>query len=74
MAKRYCKIALASSIKNKNKFNEYRVLKYYSDMHKLKNENIFAIEYLQKCISIITELNDKKILADLYINLGELYS
>lgn len=74
MAKRYCKIALASSIKNKNKLNEYKILKYYSDMHKAQNENIIAIEYLHKCINIISELNDKKILADLYINLGELYS
>ena len=74
MAKRYCKIALASAIKNKSKFNEFKILKYYSDMHKALNENIVAIEYLQKCINIITELNDKKILADLYINLGELYS
>nr|WP_317332258.1 helix-turn-helix transcriptional regulator [uncultured Romboutsia sp.] len=74
MAKRYCKIALASSIKNKNRLNEYRVLKYYSDMHKAQNESIIAIEYLHKCINIISKLNDKKILADLYINLGELYS
>ncbi len=74
MAKKYCKIALASSIKNKNRLNEYRVLKYYSDMHKAQNENIIAIEYLHKCINIIPELNDEKILADLYINLGELYS
>lgn len=74
MAKKYCKIALASSIKNKNRLNEYRVLKYYSDMHKAQNENIIAIEYLHKCINIISELNDEKILADLYINLGELYS
>ena len=74
MAKRYCKIALASSIKNKNRLNEYKILKYYSDMHKAQNENVIAIEYLHKCISIISELNNKKILADLYINLGELYS
>jgi len=74
MAKRYCKIALASSIKNKNRLNEYRILKYYSDMHKAQKESIVAIEYLHKCIKIISELNDKKILADLYINLGELYS
>ena len=44
MAKKYCKIALASSIKNKNRLNEYRVLKYYSDMHKAQNENIIAKE------------------------------
>ena len=59
---------------SKNRLNEYRVLKYYSDMHKAQNENIIAIEYLHKCINIISELNDEKILADLYINLGELYS
>lgn len=74
MAKRYCKIALASAIKSKNKFNEYKVLRCYSDMHKIQNDNMVAIEYLQKCINIVTELNDKKILGDLYINLGELYS
>jgi len=74
MAKKYCKIALASSIKNKNKLNEYKILKYYSDMHKAQQENTLAIEYLHKCINIISELNNKKILADLYINLGELYS
>ena len=74
MAKRYCKIALASSIKNKNRLNVYKILKYYSDMYKAQNENVIAIEYLHKCISIISELNNKKILADLYINLGELYS
>lgn len=74
MANRYCKIALASSIKNKNRLNEYKILKYYSDMYKAQNENVIAIEYLHKCISIISELNDKKILADLYIDLGELYS
>ena len=32
----------------KNRLNEYRVLKYYSDMHKAQNENIIAIEYLHK--------------------------
>ncbi len=74
MAKRYCKIALASSIKNKNRLNEYKILKYYSDIHKAQNESIIAIEYLNKCINIIFELNDKNILADLYIRLGELYS
>lgn len=74
MVKRYCKIALASSIKNKNRLNEYKILKYYSAIHKAQNENNIAIEYLHKCVNIISELDDKKILADLYINLGELYS
>lgn len=74
MAKRYCKIALASSIKYKNKFYEYRALKFYSDMYKKQNENSLAIQYITKCINIISELNDIKILADLYIELGQLYS
>ena len=64
-AKRYCKIALASSIKKKNRLNEYKILKYYSDMHKLQKENTVAIEYLHKCIEIVSSINDnKKILGD----------
>ena len=74
LAKKYCKIALASSIKCKNKFNEYKVLKFYSDMYKIQNENVMAIEYLSKCINIISDLGDKKILANLYIELGQLYT
>ena len=75
MAKKYCKIALASSIKNKNKLNEYMILKYYSQMHKLQKENTIAIEYLNKCIEIVSNIdNNRKILADLYISLAELYS
>ena len=70
MAKRYCKIALASSIKNKNRLNEYKILKYYSDMYKAQNENVIAIEYLHKCISIISELNNKKIIIKLKNNFG----
>lgn len=73
-AKKYCKIALTSAIKNKNKFNEYRILKFYSDMYKQQNENNMAIEYLSKCINIISDLGDKKVLANLYIDLGQLYS
>lgn len=74
LAKKYCKIALASSIKCKNKFNEYKVLKFYSDMYKIQNENVMAIEYLSKCINIISDLENKKILANLYIELGQLYT
>ena len=74
LAKKYCKIALASSIKCKNKFNEYKVLKFYSDMYKIQNENVMAIEYLSKCINIISDLGNKKILANLYIELGQLYT
>lgn len=73
-AQKYCKIALASSIKNKNKLNEYKVLNFYSDMYKMQNENERAIEYITKCINIISEIGDDKILAKLYIDLGQLYS
>lgn len=74
LARRYCKIALASSIKYKNKLYEYKALKYYADMHDKQDENDLAIEYLTKCIKIISELNEEKILANLYIELGQLYS
>lgn len=74
LARRYCKIALASSIKYKNKLYEYKALKYYADMHDKQGENDLAIEYLTKCIKIISELNEEKILANLYIELGQLYS
>ncbi|HSQ90112.1 helix-turn-helix domain-containing protein [Romboutsia sp.] len=74
LAKKYCKMVLASSIKSKNKFNEYRALKLYSDMYRMQNENILAIEYLSKCSRIISELGDDKTLAKIYIDLGQLYS
>lgn len=74
MAQKYCKLALASSIKNKHKYYEYKSLKFYSDMYKNKNEVENAIEYLNKCIEIVNELQDDKILASLYIELGKLYS
>ena len=44
MAKKYCKIALASSIKNKNRLNEYRVLKYYSDNEIKADVKLFGVE------------------------------
>lgn len=74
LARKYCKIALASSIKYKNKLNEYKALKFYSDMYKNQNESSLAIDYLMKCIKLISELNDDKILANLYIDIGQLYS
>ncbi|RDY23439.1 helix-turn-helix domain-containing protein [Romboutsia maritimum] len=74
LARKYCKLALVSSIKYKNKFNEYRSLKLYSDMYKKQEEVTPAIEYLSKCIKIISELEDGKTLANLYIDLGQLYS
>ena len=73
-ARKYSKIALASAIKSKNKYFEYKVLKYYSKIYKNEKEDKLAIEYLAKCINIIKELNDNKILADLYIEIGQLYA
>ncbi len=74
IAKKYCKIALATAIKRKNKLYEYKVLRYYSDIYKNRNDARIAIDYLSKCIEVIKQIDDKKILGDLYINLGELYS
>ncbi len=74
LARKYCKIALASSIKNKNKFNEYKALRFYANMYKNQNEVTLAIEYLIKCIKIVSDLGNNRILANLYIDLGQLYS
>lgn len=74
IAQKYCKLALVSSIKNKDKYYEYRSLKFYSDMYKNKDEIETSIEYLNKCVEIAKVLNDNKILAGLYIELGKLYS
>lgn len=74
MAQKYCKLALVSSIKNKDKYYEYKSLKFYSDMYKNKNIIETSIEYLNKCIDIAKTLDDEKILASLYIELGKLYS
>lgn len=73
-SRKYSKIALASSIKSKNKYFEYKALKYYSKIYKKEKEDERAIEYLIKCINIIKELEDNKTLADLYIEIGQLYS
>ena len=73
MAKKYCKLALVSSIKNKDKYYEYKSLKFYSDMYKNQDEVETAIDYLNKCITIANNLQDSKILANLYIELGKLY-
>ena len=45
MAKKYCKLALVSSIKNKDKYYEYKSLKFYSDMYKNQDEVETAIDY-----------------------------
>lgn len=74
IAKKYSKLALASAIKTKSKYNEFRALKYYCDIYKYKGETDTAIEYLIKCIEIVAKLNKEKILGNLYIELGQLYS
>ena len=74
LAKKYSKLALAAAIKSKNKYNEFRALKYYCDIYKYKGETDISIEYLIKCIEIVSKLGDDKTLANLYIELGQLYS
>ncbi len=74
LAKRYSKLALANSIKTKNKYNEFKALKYYCDIYKYRGETDIAIEYLIKCIDIVSKINKNKELGALYIELGELYS
>jgi len=74
IAQKYCKLALVSSIKNKDKYYEYKSLKFYSDMYKNQDEIEMSIDYLNKCIDIAKNLDDKKELASLYIELGKLYS
>ena len=74
MAKKYSKSALAAAIKNKSKYDEYKALKYYCDIYKYKGETDISIEYLIKCIEIVSKLDEEKILGNLYIELGQLYS
>ncbi|MGL5695115.1 MAG: tetratricopeptide repeat protein, partial [Peptostreptococcaceae bacterium] len=74
LARKYCKLTLASSIKNKDKLGEYKSLKFYADIYKQENETELAIEYITKCINIVSILGKQKLLANLYIELGQLYS
>ena len=74
LAKKYSKLALAAAIKAKNKYNEFRALKYYCDIYKYKGETDISIEYIIKCIEIVSKLDNDKILGNLYIELGQLYS
>ena len=43
-------------------------------MYRDKDEVEVAIDYLNKCIDIVRKLDDDKLLASLYIELGRLYS
>jgi tetratricopeptide (TPR) repeat protein len=74
LAKKYCKIALAASIKNKDKISEYKVLKKYSDICREQGESNLSVEYLTKSIDIVSSLGDCKVLAGMYIDMGKIYS
>lgn len=74
LSKKYCKLALASAIKGKDKVCEYKVLKKYADICREEGESELSIEYLNKSIEIASLLKDKKILAGLYIEMGKSYS
>ena len=74
LARKYCKLTLATAIKNKNKMCEYKSLKFYADIYKKEKEIDLAIEYISKCIAIVSNLEEQKLLANLYIELGKLYS
>ena len=73
-AKKYSKLALAAAIKTKSKYDEFRALKYYCDIYKYKGETEISIEYLLKCIDIVSTLDKEEVLGNLYIELGQLYS
>ena len=73
-AKKYSKLALAAAIKTKSKYDEFRALKYYCDIYKYKGETEISIEYLLKCIDIVSALDKEEVLGNLYIELGKLYS
>lgn len=73
-AKKYTKLALAAAIKTKSKYDEFRALKYYCDIYKYKGETEISIEYLLKCIDIVSALDKEEVLGNLYIELGQLYS
>ncbi|HSQ34312.1 MAG TPA: tetratricopeptide repeat protein [Peptostreptococcaceae bacterium] len=73
-AKKYIKTALSLSIKTKNKMLEYRSLKYYSIIYAKEGNYDISIENLNKCLEIVKEANDKKIIGDLYIEMAQVYS
>ena len=46
----------------------------YCDIYKYKGETEISIEYLLKCIDIVSALDKEEVLGNLYIELGQLYS
>lgn len=73
-AKKYIKIALSLSIKTKDKMLEFRSLKYYSIIYAKEGNYSISIENLNKCLEIVKEANDKKLIGDLYIEMAQVYS
>ena len=73
-AMQYCKIALTTAIKKKNKVYEYKVLEMYSNIYNIKGNIDSAIQYLTKSLEKVKVIDDKKRIAELYIKLGELNS
>lgn len=73
-AKKYCKIGITISIKNKDKINECVILKLYARLYKELQEVDLAMQYLSKCLDIAREIDNKKLIGDIYIELAEMYS
>ncbi len=73
-AKKYCKLSLKMCIKNKDKYNEFMILKLYSKIHKELNENDLSEKYLISCLNVAREIDNKKLVGDVYIELAEIYS
>ena len=73
-AKKYSKRALAISIKLKEKNLEYNSLKHYAKVFKREGDFHTAIENFEKCITVLKSIDNKKELADLYIEIGEIYN
>ena len=73
-SKKYSKKALSISIKLKYKDLEYKSLKYYAKVFKREGDLQTAIENFKKCENILIEINNIKELADLYVELAEVYN
>lgn len=74
LAKEYCKLGLSTSIKNKDRLNECKILKLYAKIHQELKDIDLCIQYLTKCLEIAREIDNKKLVGDIYISLAEIYS
>ncbi|MDR1774204.1 MAG: tetratricopeptide repeat protein [Clostridioides sp.] len=73
LAIKYCKIALATALRNRDKKTEFEALKKYSHIMLKKGDINAALENLVKSAEIAENLQDKKELYDLYVELGMMY-